>query len=718
MDNYNSAQAITKAEEDVFDWKNYYKHFARELIKLSEQEDSLVFGLCGPWASGKTSLLNLTKLEMLERWDSKNQAPIFINFEPWNFLNSEQIFFAFFNCIMTELKRDKLNKAARLIKKYADCFADLPGIWGVSAKALKKMSDVDIIEAKEKVKNELRKSKKKIFFIIDDIDRMNDEQICLIFQLVKSIAPFPNIIYILLYDKNIAVKALSTIQKDDGEAYLEKIVQIEINMPQIHTSCLRAILAERVEDIVSEEHEDAFDGKILSAIMRLIGNLRDVYRISNAFRFKYYLLSARINYIDLLALTALETIVPKITKWLYSNIGAISEDRGIQAINVLKRESGELEEYYDKEKLLSTIKHFYPDKDSQDIFELICRIFPRLFSDRIYNYDEFFAQRRVAHYEIMKTYLQFRSESLMPKNDVDPIFLNSDEKELVDIFSSTFDVNNRFGLYEFNAELSGRIRTLPDDRLVVIAIAIFRTRLIDTNNFGLLVHVVKGIKNEEARHELLNKMCAEINADNLEVMNKIIYEIEHDSERLDNPNDYSKCTLLSAEHLKQLEDRYFNFIKNNINDRNIAGDIRVLRLWRDIKPSDFKDYLLSIKSSDKLLLVILITAIYFDDFKHKSIFGSFDDFKKRADANNVVKLNFGNASALKEAWKFDITDMPIEHNELINIIEQIIKTKEFTDLSKTQQEQIACIYIAIKEKRSHILRDESEKLLENWMKGN
>lgn len=58
--------------------------------------------------------------------------------------------------------------------------------------------------------------------MIDDIDRLSNEQIQLIFQLVNAVAGFPNITYLLSFDKDIVVRALSNVQHCDGEEYLKK----------------------------------------------------------------------------------------------------------------------------------------------------------------------------------------------------------------------------------------------------------------------------------------------------------------------------------------------------------------------------------------------------------------------------------------------------------------------------------------------------------------
>lgn len=69
--------------------------------------------------------------------------------------------------------------------------------------------------------------------MIDDIDRLNCEQIRQIFQLVSSVAKFPNTAYLLVFYKDIVTKALRKVQEGNGEEYLHKVIQMPIQIPDV-----------------------------------------------------------------------------------------------------------------------------------------------------------------------------------------------------------------------------------------------------------------------------------------------------------------------------------------------------------------------------------------------------------------------------------------------------------------------------------------------------
>ena len=65
----------------------------------------------------------------------------------------------------------------------------------------------------------------KLVIVIDDIDRLLPDEELLIFQIVKMLADFPNIVYLLAFDKNKVCNDISKTYHFDGNDYLKKIIQ-------------------------------------------------------------------------------------------------------------------------------------------------------------------------------------------------------------------------------------------------------------------------------------------------------------------------------------------------------------------------------------------------------------------------------------------------------------------------------------------------------------
>lgn len=265
---FYSDRPIINSEEDKLNRSSFAKALAKSFAEFNTT-DTFSIGLYGKWGSGKTSLINMliSELETQQMNIPEEKRIIIINFEPWNFSNTNQLLTQFFIRLSNELrgKNDKnLLKIGEAIEKYSEAFEltePIPvvgkalSIFGkhsfslLGRKLQKEAAEKDIQKQKEYVIELLEKQNRKLLIIIDDIDRLNNEQIRQIFQLITSVAKFPNAIYLLAFDKDIVVKALEKVQKGSGEDYLEKIIQIPIKIPDIQSNKLRKVLLEKLNTI-------------------------------------------------------------------------------------------------------------------------------------------------------------------------------------------------------------------------------------------------------------------------------------------------------------------------------------------------------------------------------------------------------------------------------------------------------------------------------------
>jgi len=94
-------KAITQETEDLLN-RSKFAHRLAETIRDWKKEESIVIGLYGPWGSGKSSIINLTikhLIELTKNWSPENK-PIVIWFNPWNFIEKDQLLRAFFQQLL------------------------------------------------------------------------------------------------------------------------------------------------------------------------------------------------------------------------------------------------------------------------------------------------------------------------------------------------------------------------------------------------------------------------------------------------------------------------------------------------------------------------------------------------------------------------------------------------------------------------------------------
>lgn len=143
------------------------------------------------------------------------------------------------------------------------------------------------------------------------------------FQLITSVAKFPNTTYLLVFDKEIVVKALEKVQEGSGEEYLEKIIQMPIQIPEIQRGEFRKVLFDRLDSIIA-----SFEGVMFeqahwvrmfeTCVEPLIKNLRDINRLCNSIQFKLSALATEVDFTDLLVVSAIEIAYPSIYEWIKS----------------------------------------------------------------------------------------------------------------------------------------------------------------------------------------------------------------------------------------------------------------------------------------------------------------------------------------------------------------------------------------------------------------
>lgn len=160
--------------------------------------------------------------------------------------------------------------------------------------------------------------------IIDDIDRLSDQNIMLLFQMVKAIAGFPNVIYILAYDKNIVIRALDKVQDGKGYDYLQKIVQYPFALPDPLDDDILNYFYENLCKIVRKDDVQSIYNKpnyflINGGVHQFLTTIRACNLLLNTFSERYFAVMRECNVADLLAISALSLFAPDVIEWLRKN---------------------------------------------------------------------------------------------------------------------------------------------------------------------------------------------------------------------------------------------------------------------------------------------------------------------------------------------------------------------------------------------------------------
>lgn len=435
---YNNDLPITDVTDDKLDREEFAKNLAKAVTNLPTYESSFTIGLIGEWGSGKTSILNLFEKNI------NSDKIILIKFNPWNFTEMNNLFDSFFNTLIGNLKKRKQpDKIISSLKKYKNALLisiytletivplslGIPYVPTLSKfimsleNNIKKASSEELLEdKKEKLNKLLSKLDKKIVIIIDDIDRLTSKEVQQIFQIVKSLANFSNITYILSFDKNHIYNSLNAHQflgsendkYNNVKEFINKIIQIPINIPSIRENHLKEIFKEKISDTFNyySKNADKEIYKIINYILPYINNIRDLNRYINLLTFNLSIIYDEIDVYDLSLLTAIQLFDNDLYKTIKNN-----KKLFIPYINNNE----------DKEKLSKILKN-----TSKTTNLIIKELFPAIDENKIHlNRNN--NNRRIAYYTYFDTYFTYNLDSTcISKKELDEILKIRNNTEVND----------------------------------------------------------------------------------------------------------------------------------------------------------------------------------------------------------------------------------------------------------------------------------------------
>lgn len=108
-------------------------------------------------------------------------------------------------------------------------------------------------EAKNELSDMLRTLTRPMLVVIDDVDRLAGPELRLVFQLIKANADFPNLVYLVLFKRELVEEILTKEPSTNGREYLKKIVQVGFDVPRIQRSKLEAVPSSKLDVLLQSK---------------------------------------------------------------------------------------------------------------------------------------------------------------------------------------------------------------------------------------------------------------------------------------------------------------------------------------------------------------------------------------------------------------------------------------------------------------------------------
>jgi len=338
-----SDKPIENAGQDELGTAAFVNRLLKPLLSWPS-DDSLVLALYAPWGQGKSSALNLLTSALTENRDRSLPRAICVRFNPWLYGDAESLLVSFFGALTAAVRRAKflsrgdrkeVQKALELIGNptIIALLATHPHL-ATGAKILSLLRSLlvrprNLLDEKKKAAKVLLKLRTRsiparVVIIMDDLDRLDDEEVRVTMKLVKLLADLPNMSYVLAMDHDRVAQVLAGERGQEyGRAFLEKIVQIPVYLPPVMSDRLRDLVEQGLAEIVPSlnrktnsprewwsNFSDPLDYE--GILGRRIRTLRDRARFLNNLRFLVASSEQilEVNTHDLVLISFLQTFFP------------------------------------------------------------------------------------------------------------------------------------------------------------------------------------------------------------------------------------------------------------------------------------------------------------------------------------------------------------------------------------------------------------------------
>jgi predicted KAP-like P-loop ATPase len=469
----DDAPISSKAQDRFSRWP-FAERIANVLAARTDSS-SLVVGIYGPWGDGKTSVLNM----MVEALHS-NEDVICVPFNPWHFDDQGQLIRAFFDTLADAIGK-KLTTAREEFGKFLQRYGGILSLAsfsvagglaqvspGTAASDLgEKLSAVELDELKDRVNKLLVDSGKRVIVFIDDIDRLDREEVHAILKLIKLSASFSNTSYVVSFDDEVVAASLGerygSGEAQGGRQFLEKIIQVPLHLPDAEGVDLRIICFEGVDAVLSqngveltEDDAEAFVRYFTDGIMPRLRTPRQAKRYVNAIRFAVPLLKGEVHLGDLLLIEALRSTYPRLYLTVRDNLDVFTGVRLLRSYGdaaVVKEEA---------KGVVEAGLAGLTASEREGAIDLLKALFPRLnaiFGNTSYGSDwdkNWDAAKRITSGDYFRRYFQYS----VPARDV-PDSLVSEalraakaaDSAAVDAFCETVSQRNAWGRCQTNCLL-------------------------------------------------------------------------------------------------------------------------------------------------------------------------------------------------------------------------------------------------------------------------
>lgn len=333
---------ITDSASDKLGRDGLAAALAQEIETLDVRRGAVV-AIAGPWGSGKSSLLNLTHAHL------KNRDVDILEFNPWLYTGAEHLAGSFLAELANLLEPERARRwrradsVAKAIQRYGELLVALrpvPGgsavhgaVTGAAAAARGLLAGKEGLEARRNhVVSGLGKHARRVVVLMDDLDRLDTAEIREVLRMVRLVASFPNVVYVLCLDRDAVARALEQ-EGRPGHDYLDKFLTVTCDVPRLGRELPPAMVLEPLDEVLAGHGVADIDvarfAEVYHRVLRpLLRTPRDAKRLTATLPLAIRNAWPEVSVEDLIALEALRVCAPALHRMLDSSASALTSPGG------------------------------------------------------------------------------------------------------------------------------------------------------------------------------------------------------------------------------------------------------------------------------------------------------------------------------------------------------------------------------------------------------
>jgi len=625
--------AITHKDQDIFNYYPFAQKVQRIIQGYANNPSPLTIGIYGKWGMGKTSMLQLIE-KHIELFDNKELSTakkyIKFHYNPWLYQSKEEMLFDFFDTLslkVTYAKDDQLKKAGAFILKYSRYLkaVKLSVSGGIpnTANAGLSVEPYEILKAlgedlqgapkglseiKKEIDLSLARSDKKIIIFIDDVDRLDRDEMFTLFKLIKIGADFSNLVFVICMDDHQVAQAIQSRYGNElnaGKAFLEKIINVPLQLPLIEKDDLHLFLKKKIDPILKQgKIKDTHLNELYKSLESIqFDTPREIVRILNSFAVSFFAIGQEVHIHDLFWIEYLKIKHQNVYQELRDYTNQLNDYHKLNP-RITLNDTYNIDQKEEPTGIRKTITETYPK-----VLPIIDMLFPteKQAYPNLYSFKKHFAlevlqsELRVSHIDHFEKYFSYHTYNKVSELKF-CVLENHIEQNQLDqaliILNQLFTDGNE---YKLTNRIRSYITAIDEEHLKSLTIFLVdhlhlfkENGFRSTNAISLLESIAVRIKETDlAKHKEACKYVIKTIA-----TDQSIYFL-----------DTIRYKQKNVPVLKDLDRLFINQIKNNkgtsvfFSDRGFS--IIIMQIWVHLDSKAFKFYIYqSFKHQENIILFL------------------------------------------------------------------------------------------------------------------